>query len=85
MQKTLQGHEHEVSSVAFLTQGDFLLSASRDNTIRMWDTITGYCVKTLKEGHTDWIRRVCVHHAGELFASASKDETIIVWSVPAIK
>ena len=28
--KTLEGHEHEVSGVAYMNSGDFLLSCSRD-------------------------------------------------------
>ena len=48
--KTLNGHEHEVSSVQFLVGGDYLFSASRDCTIKMWDITSGFCVHTLK-GH----------------------------------
>lgn len=40
--KTLQGHDHSVSSVRFLPpQGDFLVSASRDKTVRIWEVATG--------------------------------------------
>ena len=87
MQKTLTGHEHEVSGLAFLPQanGDFLLSCSRDQTIRLWDTQSGFCVQTLSSGHSDWIRRVAVHPSGKLFASASKDESIVVWNCELIK
>ena len=40
--KTLQGHDHNVSSVAFMPSGDFLISSSRDKTIKMWEVATGY-------------------------------------------
>ena len=40
--KTLQGHDHNVSSVAFMPSGDFLVSSSRDKTIKMWEVATGY-------------------------------------------
>ena len=36
--KTLQGHEHEVSGLALVQETDFLLSCSRDQSIRFWDT-----------------------------------------------
>lgn len=36
--KTLQGHEHEVSGLSFLPGTDYLLSCSRDQSIRFWDT-----------------------------------------------
>ena len=58
--KTLQGHEHDVSCVEFVPNGDFLFSSSRDNTIKMWDTNSGFCVQTLR-GHEDWVKRVTVN------------------------
>ena len=39
--KTLHGHDHTVSAVKFLPGGDFLMSASRDKTIRIWEVATG--------------------------------------------
>ena len=42
--KTLKGHDHNVSSVIFTPQGDFLISSSRDKTIKFWEIATGYVV-----------------------------------------
>ena len=40
--QTLKGHEHNVSSVRFLPSDDVkLLSASRDCTVKLWDSKTG--------------------------------------------
>lgn len=40
--KTMHGHDHNVSSVAFIPPScDYLLSASRDKTIKMWEVGTG--------------------------------------------
>lgn len=39
--KTMHGHDHNVSSVAFVPAGDYVLSASRDRTIKMWEVATG--------------------------------------------
>lgn len=39
------GHDHNVSGVGFLPNGDFIVSASRDKTIKMWEVATG-CVLT---------------------------------------
>ena len=72
--KTLQGHEHEVSCVEFVPpMGDIMVSCSRDQTIKLWDTNSGYCIQTLREGHSDWVRKVTLNHKGTLLASASKD------------
>ena len=49
--RTLQGHDHNVSSVCFMPSGDFIVSSSRDKTIKMWEVATGsvddthYCSK----------------------------------------
>merc|ERR1719223_325918 len=55
--KTLQGHDHNVSSVTFTPSGDHVVSASRDRTIKIWEVATGYCIRTLV-GHRDWVRMV---------------------------
>ena len=39
--RTLQGHDHNVSSVCFMPSGDFLVSSSRDKSIKMWEVATG--------------------------------------------
>lgn len=35
------GHDHNVSSVAIMPNGDHIISASRDKTIKMWEVATG--------------------------------------------
>lgn len=35
------GHDHNVSSVAFLPSGDKIVSCSRDKTIKIWEIQTG--------------------------------------------
>lgn len=40
---TFAGHDHNVSSVTFVPIGDYILSSSRDRTIKMWEVSTG-CV-----------------------------------------
>ena len=35
--------------------GRRVVSASDDNTLKVWDIATGECVATL-EGHSDWVR-----------------------------
>ncbi|QQP36222.1 Lissencephaly-1 -like protein, partial [Caligus rogercresseyi] len=77
--KTLQGHDHNVSSASFTPNGDYILSASRDKTIKMWETASGYCVRTYS-GHRDWVRNVRLLHDGSLLASCSNDQSVRVWS-----
>ncbi|KAJ1918781.1 Lissencephaly-1 [Mycoemilia scoparia] len=54
--KTMYGHDHCVSSLAFLGP-DKIISGSRDETIKIWELRTGYCVQTL-QGFPSWVRYV---------------------------
>ncbi|MBN3271503.1 LIS1A protein, partial [Polyodon spathula] len=74
------GHDHNVSSVAIMPNGDHIVSASRDKTIKMWEVATGYCVKTFT-GHREWVRMVRPNQDGTLIASSSNDQTVRVWVV----
>lgn len=78
--KTMHGHDHNVSSVAFVPAGDFLLSASRDKTIKMWEVASGYCVKTYT-GHREWVRMIRINVDGTLMASCSNDHSVRIWCI----
>lgn len=77
--RTLRGHENTVSAVRFLTPtGCHLASASRDASIRIWDVLTGYCVKTIRtEG--EWIRDVSPSFDGVYLVSGGNDRVATVW------
>ncbi|UOH80908.1 nuclear distribution protein PAC1 [Cryptococcus neoformans] len=66
--KTLHGHDHSVSSVRFMPDGDSLVSASRDKTIRVWQVSSGYCTKTFS-GHAEWVREVVPSEDGRWLTS----------------
>lgn len=74
--RTLQGHDHTVSSVKFINE-DLLASCSRDCTIRLWQTNTGYCTQVLKV-HTAWVRTLSVCSNGSAIISAGNDMVVRV-------
>ena len=77
--KTLEGHTSFVSSLAFNPDGETLASGSWDNTIRLWNAITGECRKTLT-GHTRSVTSLVYSPDGRTLASASEDlKTIHLW------
>lgn len=54
--RTLTGHEHTVSGLAFSGENATMLySVSRDKTVKVWDMVSGYCLHSFV-GHSDWVR-----------------------------
>lgn len=64
----------------FVPNGDFILSCSRDRSIKLWELATGFCTRTFS-GHTDWVRALAINKDGTVFASCSNDETVMVWAI----
>lgn len=60
--------------------GNFLVSGSRDKTIKVWEMATGQCVMTLV-GHDNWVRGVDFHPSGKFIISVSDDKTIKIWDL----
>src|SRR6516162_1615677 len=66
------GHNDLVFAVAFSPDGKTLASGGRDNTIRLWEVVTGKHAATLK-GHTTTVTSVAFSPSGKILASASED------------
>lgn len=62
------------------TGGMFLVSCSRDKSIRLWFVSEGVCVKTLR-GHDNWVRDVLFHPSGRYIISCSDDKSIRCWDL----
>ena len=61
-----------------------LASGSNDNTIRLWDTVTGVHKQTLT-GHTSGVYSVAFSPDGRTLASGSNDNTIRLWQFTDIR
>ena len=74
----LEGHTDWVSSVSWSPDGKVLASASKDNSIKLWNK-DGTCRKQLLE-HKAGVYSVIWSPDGQTFASASEDKTVKIWS-----
>jgi WD40 repeat protein len=57
---------------------DFIVSASSDQTLKVWDAYTGEEQRTLL-GHTGEVRGCAISPTGDYIVSASNDWAIKVW------
>ena len=67
-----------VTGCAVSPDGAFIVSASWDNTLKVWDARSGEARLTL-QGHTDWVNGCAVSPDGAFIVSASWDNTLKVW------
>ncbi|MBI3966290.1 MAG: protein kinase [Chloroflexi bacterium] len=74
----LFGHADWVLAVTYSTDGRWLASGSKDQSVRLWDTATGETVRVL-EGHTNRVGAVAFSPNGRWLASGSYDRTIRIW------
>ncbi|KAJ7729215.1 P-loop containing nucleoside triphosphate hydrolase protein [Mycena olivaceomarginata] len=70
----------KLCSVSFSPDGARIASGSEDNTIRVWDAMTGQQVGDALEWHTDIVCSVAFSPDGARIASGSVDKTIRVWN-----
>jgi TPR repeat protein len=67
-----------VNSAAFSPDGKQIVTASQDDTVRIWDTATGRQLLLLR-GHTDWVTSAVFSPDGQQIVTASVDKTARVW------
>ena len=77
---TLSGHDGSVVDVAVTPDGRRALSASEDNTLKVWDLESGQALLTLS-GHDDLVNGVAVTPDGRRAVSASDDNNLKVWVI----
>ena len=78
--RILAGHSDRVNGVAMSADGRRAVSASWDQTLKVWDLESGRGLCTLV-GHSDSVLGVAVSGDGRRAVSASWDRTLKVWDL----
>ncbi|KAI8086039.1 guanine nucleotide-binding protein subunit beta-2-like 1 [Halteromyces radiatus] len=77
--KALTGHNHFVEDVAISSDGQFALSASWDNSLRLWDLASGVTTRRFI-GHTKDVLSVAFSADNRQIVSGSRDKSIKLWN-----
>lgn len=74
------GHNSYVHAVAFSPDAALVLTASEDQTARLWEAATGAELRTFT-GHTQEVKAVALSPDGRRALTGSRDESARLWDV----
>lgn len=80
----LKGHKDAVWSVAVTPDGERVVSASWDGTLKVWELASGKCTATFK-GHEGGVYGIAVTPDSKRAVSGSRDNTLKVWDLASGK
>jgi len=78
--KILKGHNDNIWSIAFSPDGTKIASGSSDRTVKIWNSHTGQCLKTLSV-HSRPVLSVTFSPDGNTVASCGGHSIIKLWNV----
>ncbi len=74
------GHTSDVISAKYSPDRKYVLTASWDNTAKIWDATSGRELHSL-QGHMGWVRSATYSPDGNYVLTASDDKTAKIWNV----
>src|SRR5262245_18007993 len=82
---TLKGHSEAVYAVTHSPDGKFVVTASFDRTLKVFDAKSGKEFKSFggQQGHQNLVVSIALSPDGTLIASGSADNTAKVWDFPS--
>ncbi|KAJ1339305.1 hypothetical protein BSLG_006072 [Batrachochytrium salamandrivorans] len=70
-----QGHQHDMNSISYSPDGQFIATGGDDGKVKLWNTQTGFCFVTFTE-HSGGIVALDFAKRGQIVFSASMDGTV---------
>lgn len=81
----LIGHINSVFTLRYTTDGNLLVSGSRDAKLISWDVNNSYAQLQLVNAHLFAINDLALSPAGDLFATCSMDKSIKIWDAQTLQ
>ncbi|HYG15384.1 MAG TPA: caspase family protein [Bacteroidia bacterium] len=72
------GHTAAINDIDISPNGKYIVTASDDNTAKLWDLQSGKLLRTFEE-HTFWVNTARFSPDGDYIITASDDGTILKW------
>ena len=76
----LKAHSKKIDSICFSNNNQFLASASKDKTIKVWQLELGKFTKTILL-KSDYANSIAFDRDNKILISGEKDSTIKLWSL----
>ncbi len=73
----LVGHTNKVESIALSSDGHYIASSSKDGTIRIWDSASGFCISTV-QGINPYGSQIVFSPDGKQITSTSGSEICVI-------
>mgnify|MGYP001416616908 FL=1 len=79
--RTFSGHTETVYDAVFSPDGRYLLTASGDQTARLWDLVSGQVVQTFNAPNAGEVYAVAYAPDGQSVATGHEDHIVRIWNV----
>lgn len=74
-------HQSGINQVNFSADGKLYITAGRDGMVKVWDGVTGRCIKTMGEMHSQMVNSACFSRNYKYVLSCGSDGLVKLWDL----